>query len=189
MLYPDEDDESVGSETDPKLLESLRLTPSSPKLISATVDDSADVPGLYGVGVPGENAVEHPAVFRSQYGENGKPVSSVSRGVVRPVCFLGSPVVRNNPSGKNRFAGEGEGSGDASGEGRGVRRGDFGTFGNRESLSANLPPPCSEALRGTSRIFPSSTWNSQGQSLSLPLTVGRYELAVLSPEMEVPDCA
>ena len=75
------------------------------------------------------------------------------------------------------------------GEGSGVSWGDFGTLGNRASLSANLLPPCTVGLRGTSRIFPSSTQKSQGQSLSLPLAVGRHELPELSPEMEVPDCA
>ena len=132
--------------------------------------------------------MEHPAVFRPRHGENCEPVSPVSSEVVPPGFFLGIPAV-SDPSKKNRFAGEGEGSGEANGEGRGVRRGDFGTFGNRASLSANFPPPCSEVLRDTSRIFPSSTWKSQGQSLSLPLAVGWHELVVLSPEMEVPDCA
>jgi hypothetical protein len=188
VLYPKEEDESTGNESETreaKLLESPRSTSSSPKQISAAGDGSVKVAGRCGVG----NEVEHPAVFRPQYGESSEPPSSTSSEVVPSSFFLGVSGIRNDPPRKNWVVRVGEGSGDAKGEGRGVSWGDFGTFGNRASLSASFPPPCTEVLRGTSRIFPSSTQKSQGQSLSLPLAVGRHELAVLSPEMEVPDCA
>jgi len=175
VLYQDEDEESVGSEPETresKLQENPRPRSSSLELISAIDDDSGEVVGRYGVDIPKGNGVGNLVVLRPQYGERSGPVSTASSEVVPTGCFLGMSRVGSDPSRKYRLTGEGEVGGDAKGEGRGVSCGDFGTFGNLASLSANSPPPCTEVLRGTSRIFPSSTQNSQGQSLSLPLAVG-----------------
>lgn len=183
MLYLNEDEESLrgGAETgEPNSFRSPRSTSSSLKLIPSIADDSGAVIDLRGV--------VHSSTLRPQNGESRVLVSTPS-SVACPLNFFLGMSGGSDPSKNCRFTGEGDGSGEANGEGRGVSWGDFGTLGNRASLSANFPPPCTEVLRGNSKIFPSSTQKSQGQSLSLPLAVGFHELAVLWPEMVVPDCA
>ena len=130
----------------------------------------------------------HSAMVRSQYGERREPVSEAFSEAALLSFLLGTSGETNGSSRKRTFAGGGEGSGDANGEGRGVSCRDFGTSGNRASLSANFLVSCIEILRGISKIFPSSTQKSRRQSLSLPLAVGFHELEVLWPEREVPDC-
>lgn len=100
MLYPDEDEESVGREPEtrePKLSESPRSTSSSPKVISAIDDDSAEVVGLCEGDIPKENVAEHPAVFCSRYGESSEPPYATSIVFVPLGFFLGTSGVRSDP--------------------------------------------------------------------------------------------
>jgi len=160
VLYPDEDEESVGrvpEAREPKLPESPRSASSSPKVISAIDGDSAEVIGRYGVDIPGETVEGHPVVFRSQYGESREPAFATSIVVGPPGFFLELSGVGSDISTKYGFVAEGEIGGEAKGEGSGVSWGDLGTLGNRASLSVNFPTPCTEGPCGTSRIFPSST--------------------------------
>ena len=99
MLYPDEDEESVGREPEtrePKVSESPRSTSSSPKVISAIDDDSAEVVGSCEGDIPKENVVEHTVVFCSRYGESSELAYATSVIFAPLDFFLRTSGVRSD---------------------------------------------------------------------------------------------